>query len=81
MGGNLLDVASWRVVYVTLPLSWLGFVLSGGCCPCVVGAATSGSYGVLTLAVAVSTLQLALTQANRLGPQHIRHSWRLQWLA
>ena len=70
MGGNLLEVASWRVVYaVTLPLSGLGFVLSWWLLPPLRRPERRrlDPYGVLTLAVAVSSLLLALTQANREG--------------
>ena len=70
MGGNLLEVASWRVVYaVTLPLSGLGFVLSWWLLPPLRRPERRrlDPYGVLTLTVAVSSLLLALTQANREG--------------
>src|SRR5215510_4213654 len=70
MGGNLLEVASWRVVYaVTLPLSGLGFVLSWWLLPSLRRPERRrlDPYGLLTLAVAVSTLLLALTQGNREG--------------
>ncbi|HEY5868616.1 MAG TPA: MFS transporter, partial [Candidatus Tectomicrobia bacterium] len=70
MGGNLLEVASWRVVYaVTLPLSGLGFVLSWWLLPPLRRPERRrlDPYGVLTLTVAVSSLILALTQANREG--------------
>lgn len=70
MGGNLLEVASWRVVYaVTLPMSGLGFILSWWLLPPLRRPERRrlDPYGVLTLAVAVSTLILALTQGNREG--------------
>ena len=70
MGGNLLEGASWRVVYaVTLPLSGLGFVLSWWLLPPLRRPERRrlDPYGVLTLTVAVSSLLLALTQANREG--------------
>src|SRR5215470_10846024 len=70
MGGNLLEAASWRVVYaVTLPLSGLGFVLSWWLLPSLRRPERRrlDPYGVLTLTVAVSTLLLALTQGNREG--------------
>ena len=70
MGGNLLEVASWRVVYAaTLPLCGLGFVLSWWLLPSLRRPERRrlDPYGVLTLTVAVSTLLLALTQGNREG--------------
>jgi DHA2 family multidrug resistance protein len=70
MGGNLLEVASWRVVYAaTLPLCGLGFVLSWWLLPPLRRPERRrlDPYGVLTLTVAVSTLLLALTQGNREG--------------
>lgn len=70
MGGNLLEVASWRIVYaVTLPMSGLGFILSWWLLPPLRRPERRrlDPYGVLTLTVAVSTLLLALTQGNREG--------------
>jgi MFS transporter, DHA2 family, multidrug resistance protein len=70
MGGNLLEVASWRVVYaVTLPMSGLGFVLSWWLLPHLRRPERRrlDPYGVLTLTVAVSALIIALTQGNREG--------------
>jgi DHA2 family multidrug resistance protein len=70
MGGNLLEVASWRVVYaVTLPMSGLGFILSWWLLPSLRRPERRrlDPYGMLTLTVAVSTLLLALTQGNREG--------------
>ncbi len=70
MGGNLLEFASWRVVYaVTLPLSGLGFILAWWWLPPLRRPERRrlDYYGTLTLAVAVSTLLLALSQGNREG--------------
>jgi len=70
MGGNLLELASWRVVYtMTLPLSGLGFILAWWWLP-YLGRPERRRldyYGALTMAVAVSTLLLALSQGNREG--------------
>src|SRR5215467_6963355 len=70
MGGNLLEYASWRVVYtMTLPLSTAGFILAWWWLP-PLGRPQRRRldwYGSLTMAVAVSTLILALTQGNREG--------------
>jgi EmrB/QacA subfamily drug resistance transporter len=70
MGGNLLEVASWRVVYaVTLPLSGMGFILAWWWLPHLGRPERRrlDYYGALTMTVAVSTLLLALTQGNREG--------------
>jgi MFS transporter, DHA2 family, multidrug resistance protein len=70
MGGNLLEAASWRVVYaISLPLCGLGFILSWWLLPPLRRPERRrlDPYGLLTLAVAVSTLLLALTQGNREG--------------
>ena len=70
MGGNLLEVASWRVVYaISLPLSGLGFSLAWWLMPPLPRPERRrlDPWGLLTLAVAVSTLLLALTQGNREG--------------
>ena len=70
MGGNLLEVASWRVVYaISLPLSGLGFSLAWWLMPPLPRPERRrlDPLGLLTLAVAVSTLLLALTQGNREG--------------
>ena len=70
MGGNLLEVASWRVVYaISLPLSGLGFILAWWLLPPLPRPERRrlDPLGLLTLAVAVSTLLLALTQGNREG--------------
>jgi len=70
MGGNLLESASWRAVYtMTLPLSAAGFILAWWWLP-PLGRPPRRRldwYGSLTMAVAVSTLILALTQGNREG--------------
>lgn len=70
MGGNLLEFASWRVVYAaTLPLSGLGFLLSWWKLPPLLRPERRrlDYYGLLTMTVAVSTLLLALSQGNREG--------------
>jgi EmrB/QacA subfamily drug resistance transporter len=70
MGGNLLEFASWRVVYaVTLPLSGVGFLLSWWKLPPLRRPERRrlDVYGLLTMTVAVSTLLLALSQGNREG--------------
>jgi MFS family permease len=70
MGGNLLEFASWRIVYaVTLPLSGVGFLLAWWLLPPLRRPERRrlDVLGLLTLAVAVSTLLLALTQGNREG--------------
>ena len=70
MGGNLLEVASWRAVYtMTLPLSGLGFVLAWWWLPSLGRPQRRrlDYYGALTMVVAVSTLLLALSQGNREG--------------
>jgi EmrB/QacA subfamily drug resistance transporter len=70
MGGNLLEFASWRVVYaVTLALSGVGLILAWWWLP-YLGRPQRRRldyYGSLTMTVAVSTLLLALTQGNREG--------------
>lgn len=70
MGGNLLEVASWRAVYsMTLPLSGLGFLLAWWWLP-YLGRPPRRRfdvYGALTMTVAVTTLLLALSQGNREG--------------
>ena len=70
MGGNLLEIASWRIVYaITLPLSGVGFILSWWWLPPLRRPERRrlDYYGALTMTVAVSTLLLALTQGNREG--------------
>jgi EmrB/QacA subfamily drug resistance transporter len=70
MGGNLLEFASWRVVYgITLPLCGLGFVLAWWLLPNLQRPERRrlDYYGALTITVVVSTLLLALSQGNREG--------------
>jgi EmrB/QacA subfamily drug resistance transporter len=70
MGGNLLEFASWRVVYAaTLPLSGVGFLLAWWKLPPLRRPERRrlDVYGLLTMTVAVSTLLLALSQGNREG--------------
>jgi MFS transporter, DHA2 family, multidrug resistance protein len=70
MGGNLLEFASWRVVYaVTLALSGVGLILAWWWLPYLGRPQRRrlDCYGSLTMTVAVSTLLLALTQGNREG--------------
>jgi EmrB/QacA subfamily drug resistance transporter len=70
MGGNLLEFASWRVVYaVTLSLSGVGLLLSWWKLPPLRRPERRrlDAYGLLTMTVAVSTLLLALSQGNREG--------------
>jgi EmrB/QacA subfamily drug resistance transporter len=70
MGGNLLEFASWRIVYaMTLPLSGVGFVLAWWLLPHLQRPPKRrlDGYGALTMTVAVATLLLALSQGNREG--------------
>src|ERR671926_376527 len=70
MGGNLLEMGSWRVVYaMTLPLSGVGFILAWWWLPHLGRPQRRrlDYYGALTMVVAVSTLLLALSQGNREG--------------
>jgi EmrB/QacA subfamily drug resistance transporter len=70
MGGNLLEVASWRIVYaVSLFLSGLGLLLAWWRLPYLGHPQRRrlDYYGSLTMTVAVSTLLLGLTQGNREG--------------
>src|SRR5919108_307910 len=70
MGGNLLEYASWRVVYAaTLPLSGLGLLLSWWLLPPLRRPERRrlDVYGALAITVVVSTLLLALSQGNREG--------------
>src|SRR5215510_2338523 len=70
MGGNLLEFASWRVVYAaTLPLCGVGLLLSWWKLPPLLRPERRrlDAYGLLTMTVAVSTLLLALSQGNREG--------------
>jgi MFS transporter, DHA2 family, multidrug resistance protein len=66
MGGTLLETAPWRIVYaVTLPLSGVGLLLAWWWLPPL--RRRLDVLGVALLAVAVSTLLVALTQGNRDG--------------
>jgi len=70
MGGNLLEFASWRVVYaITLPLSGLGFLLAWWWLPALRRPERRrlDYSGSLIITVAVSALLLALSQGNREG--------------
>jgi len=70
MGGNLLEFASWRVVYgITLPLCGLGFILAWWWFPYLQRPERRrlDYYGALAITVVVSTLLLALSQGNREG--------------
>jgi EmrB/QacA subfamily drug resistance transporter len=70
MGGNLLEFASWRVVYAaTLPLSGVGLILAWWWLPHLRRPERRrlDYYGSLSITVAVSTLLLALSQGNREG--------------
>jgi DHA2 family multidrug resistance protein len=70
MGGNLLEFASWRVVYaVSLIMSGLGCIMAWWWLPTLRRPARRrlDYYGSLTMTVAVSTLLLALTEGNREG--------------
>jgi EmrB/QacA subfamily drug resistance transporter len=70
MGGNLLEFASWRVVYgITLPLCGLGFILAWWWLPYLQRPERRrfDYYGALAITVVVSTLLLALSQGNREG--------------
>ncbi|MGH8059436.1 MAG: DHA2 family efflux MFS transporter permease subunit, partial [Candidatus Entotheonellia bacterium] len=70
MGGNLLEIASWRVVYaITLPLSGLGLILAWWLLPPLRRPERRrlDYVGSLTMTVVVSTLLLALSQGNREG--------------
>jgi len=70
MGGNLLEFASWRVVYgITLGLSGLGSILAWWWLPNLRRPERRrlDYYGALAITVLVSTLLLALTEGNRQG--------------
>src|SRR5438128_10939745 len=70
MGGTLLEAAPWRIVYaVTLPLSGVGLLLAWWWLPPLRRPARRrlDVLGVALLAVAVSTLLVALSQGNREG--------------
>jgi EmrB/QacA subfamily drug resistance transporter len=70
MGGNLLEFASWRIIYaVTLFMGGVGLILAWWWLPHLPRPARRrlDYYGSLTMVVAVSTLLLALTEGNREG--------------
>lgn len=70
MGGNLLEFASWRVVYaITLPMSGLGFIMAWWWLPNLRRPERRrlDYLGALTVTVAVSALLMALSQGNRAG--------------
>jgi EmrB/QacA subfamily drug resistance transporter len=70
MGGNMLEFASWRVVYaMTLPLSGLGFLLSWWWLPRLRRPERRrfDYYGACTMTIAVAALLLALSEGNREG--------------
>jgi MFS transporter, DHA2 family, multidrug resistance protein len=70
MGGNLLEFASWRIVYaITLPLSGLGLLLAWWLLPPLRRPERRrlDYVGSFTMAAMVSTLLLALSQGNREG--------------
>jgi DHA2 family multidrug resistance protein len=70
MGGNLLEYASWRVVYgITVSLSGVGFILAWWLLPNLRRPERRrlDFYGALTMTIAVSALLMALSQGNREG--------------
>jgi len=70
LGGNLLEVASWRAVYtMTLPMSGIGCLMAWWWLPSLGRPARRrlDYYGACTMTIAVSTLLLALSQGNREG--------------
>src|SRR2546428_5109627 len=70
LGGNLLESASWRIVYtMTLPLSGLGFLPAWWWLPHLGHPERRRLdwYGSLTMAGAGSSLIFALTPGNREG--------------
>jgi MFS transporter, DHA2 family, multidrug resistance protein len=70
MGGNLLEFASWRVVYgITLSLSGLGSIMAWWWLPTLRRPERRrlDYYGALAITVLVSTLLLALSQGNQEG--------------
>src|SRR5262249_59222685 len=71
MGGNLLESASWRIVYtMTLPLSGLGFILAWWWLPSLGRPERRrlDYYGSLPLAVAPYTPDLVLNPRHPAGP-------------
>lgn len=70
MGGNMLEFASWRVIYgITLLLSGTGFLLAWWRLPLLRRPERRrlDHYGLLFMTVAVATLLLGLSQGNREG--------------
>jgi DHA2 family multidrug resistance protein len=70
MGGNLLEFASWRVVYaITLSMSGLGFILAWWWLPSLRRPERRrlDYYGAFTVTVGISALLIALSQGNREG--------------
>jgi EmrB/QacA subfamily drug resistance transporter len=70
MGGNLLEIASWRVVYaISLAMSGIGLLMAWWWLPHLhrPERRRMDYYGSVTMTIAVSTLLLALTQGNREG--------------
>lgn len=69
-GGYLVQFASWRVIYVMLlPLACAAFLLAWWFLPALKPPTRRrlDHYGLLTMAIAVSTLILALSRGNREG--------------
>lgn len=70
LGGYVLEFASWRSAYaMTLPFSGIGLVLAWWLLPPLHRPERRrlDQYGLLSMAVAVTTLLLALSQGNREG--------------
>jgi DHA2 family multidrug resistance protein len=70
MGGNLLEFASWRVVYgITLAMSGVGFILAWWFLPSLRHPERRrfDYYGALAVTVAIAALLMALSQGNREG--------------
>jgi EmrB/QacA subfamily drug resistance transporter len=70
MGGNLLEVASWRVVYaISLLMSGAGTLMAWLWLPSLRRPARRrlDYYGSLTVTIAITALLIALTQGNREG--------------
>ncbi len=70
MGGYVLEFASWRAAYaMTLPISGVGLLLGWWLLPPLRRPERRqlDHYGLLTMAIAVITLLLALSQGNREG--------------
>lgn len=70
MGGNLLEIASWRVVYViSLLMSGAGALMAWWWLPSLRRPPRRrlDYYGSLTVTIAISALLIALTQGNREG--------------